>query len=92
MLFGRSRNVQPIVPLVLVDHVKEPLELRGIGKEASDSFGRQSLLARRFVEAGVRFVEITSGRWNHLRLTFRYAGRDMRLTDVKGNVVEEIVG
>jgi hypothetical protein len=29
---------------------------------------------------------------DHERLTFRYAGRDMRLTDVHGNVVREIVG
>ena len=28
---------------------------------------------------------------DHLRLTYRYAGRDMRLTDVKGNVVKEII-
>ena len=29
---------------------------------------------------------------DHERLTFRYAGRDMRLTDVKGNVVKEVIG
>ena len=29
---------------------------------------------------------------NHLRLTFRYQGRNHRLTDVHGNVVEEILG
>lgn len=28
---------------------------------------------------------------NHEKLTYRHAGRDMRLTDVKGNVVKEIV-
>ena len=28
---------------------------------------------------------------DHERLTYRYGGRDMRLTDVKGNVVKEIV-
>jgi hypothetical protein len=28
---------------------------------------------------------------DHERLTFRYAGRDMRLTDVKGNVVTDIL-
>jgi hypothetical protein len=26
---------------------------------------------------------------DHEKLTYRYAGRDMRLTDVKGNVVKE---
>jgi hypothetical protein len=38
----------------------------GIG-EGADNFGRQCLLARRFVEAGVRFVEITSPGWDHHR-------------------------
>ncbi|HRA90567.1 MAG TPA: DUF1501 domain-containing protein, partial [Planctomycetaceae bacterium] len=28
---------------------------------------------------------------DHERLTYRYAGRDFRLTDVAGNVVHEIV-
>ncbi|MFN8856925.1 MAG: DUF1501 domain-containing protein, partial [Planctomycetaceae bacterium] len=28
---------------------------------------------------------------DHQKLTYRHAGRDMRLTDVKGNVVHEIV-
>jgi uncharacterized protein (DUF1501 family) len=29
---------------------------------------------------------------NHEKLTFRHAGRDFRLTDVKGNVVREVMG
>jgi uncharacterized protein (DUF1501 family) len=29
---------------------------------------------------------------NHEQLTFRYAGRDFRLTDVYGNVVSDIIG
>jgi Protein of unknown function (DUF1501) len=29
---------------------------------------------------------------DHEKLTFRYSGRDMRLTDVKGNVVNDIIG
>jgi hypothetical protein len=28
---------------------------------------------------------------DHERLTFRYAGRDFRLTDVYGNVVKQIM-
>jgi hypothetical protein len=39
--------------------------LYGIGDQATDAFGRQCLLARRFVEAGVRFIEVTSGQWDH---------------------------
>jgi hypothetical protein len=41
--------------------------LYGVGEQATDTFGRQCLLARRFVEAGVRFVEITFGGWDHHR-------------------------
>jgi hypothetical protein len=45
----------------------ETLELYGIGDGASDSFGRQCLLARRFAEAGVRFIELSHGNWDHHR-------------------------
>lgn len=44
---------------------KETLDLYGVGTEPTDDFGRQCLLARRAVEAGVRFVEITSVGWDH---------------------------
>ena len=39
--------------------------LYGIGGEATDDMGRKCLLARRLLEAGVRFVEITHGNWDH---------------------------
>jgi hypothetical protein len=28
---------------------------------------------------------------DHLKLTYRYAGRDFRLTDVHGNVVSDVI-
>lgn len=37
----------------------------GVGEDETDQFGKQCLLARRFVEAGVRFVEITHANWDH---------------------------
>ncbi len=39
--------------------------LYGIGDGQSDQFGRQCLLARRLVESGVRFVEVSNGNWDH---------------------------
>ncbi len=36
----------------------------GIGQRSTDDFGRKCLMARRLVEAGVRFVEITHGNWD----------------------------
>ncbi|MBI1902149.1 MAG: DUF1501 domain-containing protein [Planctomycetia bacterium] len=42
------------------------LEMYGIGQRTpTDGFGRQCLLARRFAEAGVRFIEISTGGWDH---------------------------
>ena len=29
--------------------------------------------------------------FNHEQLTYRYAGRDFRLTDVKGRIIEEVI-
>lgn len=46
------------------------LDLYGINDSETSAFGRQCLLARRFAESGVRFVEITHGNWDHhLRLS-----------------------
>lgn len=44
---------------------KETLELYGVGNPSTDNFARQCLLARRFSEAGVRFVEICDPNWDH---------------------------
>ncbi|MEM7454765.1 MAG: DUF1501 domain-containing protein [Planctomycetota bacterium] len=43
----------------------QTLERYGIGQGSTDGFGRQCLMARRFVESGVRFVEIAQGGWDH---------------------------
>jgi hypothetical protein len=39
-------------------------KLYGIGDRATDDFGRQCLMARRFAEAGVRFIELSHGNWD----------------------------
>lgn len=44
---------------------EKTLALYGIHGDDTDSFGRQCLMARRFVESGVRFVEVTHGNWDH---------------------------
>src|SRR6266478_6161482 len=36
----------------------------GIGIKGTANFGRQCLLARRFAEAGVRFIEVGTGGWD----------------------------
>jgi hypothetical protein len=49
--------------------------LYGIDEAQTDDFGRQCLLARRFAEAGVRFIEVCSGyKWDqHDDLRRRHA-------------------
>ena len=44
---------------------QQTLDLYGIGQGSSDGFGRQCLMARRFAESGVRFIEVTHGNWDH---------------------------
>lgn len=41
------------------------LKAYGIGATATDTFARQCLYARKFAEAGVRFIEIGTGGWDH---------------------------
>lgn len=53
--------------LDLTEESQATLESYGIGEAATDDFGRKCLLARRFAEAGVRFVEVSSGQWDHHR-------------------------
>jgi hypothetical protein len=60
-------RMQSAVPDVM-DLGKESeatLEMYGIGKgEPTDTFGRQCLLARRYAEAGVRFIEVGHQGWD----------------------------
>lgn len=47
------------------DESKATLDLYGINEDHTDNFGRQCLLARRFSEKGVRFVQAThSYKWD----------------------------
>jgi arylsulfatase A-like enzyme len=45
------------------------LDLYGVGKQPTDEFGRNCLIARRLVERGVRFVQLYSGG-GHLEETW----------------------
>ena len=55
--------------------------LYGIDDPATADFGRQCLLARRFVEAGVRFVELTHGDWDQHRGLKAGHARNARAVD-----------
>src|SRR6185437_15824931 len=45
----------------LSGETRQTLELYGVGSEPTDGYGRRCLLARRFVEKGVRFLVVVSG-------------------------------
>jgi uncharacterized protein (DUF1501 family) len=62
-----SDRMQAAVPTVLDigDESKATLDAYGVGTGQTDDFGRQCLLARRLVESGVRFVEVSSSGWDH---------------------------
>jgi len=65
--FELAFRMQKDLPQVmdLSGETKSTLDAYGIDKGATDNFGRQCLLARRFAEAGVRFIELTDTDWDH---------------------------
>ncbi len=69
-------RMQSAVPAVmnLDDESEQTLRAYGVGEKETDDFARQCLMARRFAEAGVRFIELTHEGWDqhnslHARLT-----------------------
>ncbi|QDT34372.1 DUF1501 domain-containing protein [Thalassoglobus polymorphus] len=59
-LASRMQRSAPEV-LDLSKESPETQDLYGIGTKETDNFGRQCLLGRRLLEAGVRFVELSTG-------------------------------
>lgn len=58
------------------DESSATLAMYGADGGPTENFGRQCLLARRFVEAGVRFVEVTHGNWDqHANLSNDHQAR-----------------
>ncbi|HZW32864.1 MAG TPA: DUF1501 domain-containing protein [Isosphaeraceae bacterium] len=55
--------------------------LYGLNDPSTADFGRQCLLARRFIEAGVRFVELTHGDWDQHRGLKAGHARNARAVD-----------
>ena len=61
-------KMQSEVPTLmnLSSETKETQELYGINEKSTENFGRQCLMARRFAEAGVRYIEVALGnnKWD----------------------------
>ncbi len=61
----RMQSTMPQI-MSLEDETQETLDLYGIGSEPTDNFGRQCLLARKFAERGVRYIQVsTNYTWDH---------------------------
>jgi hypothetical protein len=62
-------RMQDALPHVmdLAAETKATKKLYGLGETITDDFGRQCLMARRLLEAGVRFVEVNHSGWDQHR-------------------------
>jgi hypothetical protein len=60
--------MQSTLPAVmsLGDESSQTLARYGVGSEPTDNFGRQCILARKFAERGVRYIQVsTDYTWDH---------------------------
>jgi hypothetical protein len=65
----------------LAAETKATRQMYGLDDAATENFGRQCLMARRFVEAGVRFVEVCHNGWDqHSKLKAGH-GNNARAVD-----------
>lgn len=63
------------------DETQETLDLYGLDRAETANFGQHCLLARRFAEAGVRYIELTHGNWDQHRNLQTDLERNCRQTD-----------
>src|SRR3954471_7209938 len=62
LAFRMQTEVPAVVDLSKED--QQTLDMYGIGQHETDSFGRRCLLARKLVQAGVRFVQLFEAGWD----------------------------
>ncbi len=60
-------KMQADMPKVLnIDSEPQTIQrMYGVNNRTTNAFAKKCILARRLVEAGVRFVEVTHGNWDH---------------------------
>lgn len=56
--------------------------LYGLDKDETKGFGKRCIVARRLVESGVRFVQITSGGWDHHSKLVENLTKSVRKVDI----------
>ena len=82
---GRDHNIHGFTTLLAGGGIK-----RGITYGATDDFGYK-VVDRPVHVHDLHATILYQLGLDHKRLTYRYSGRDFRLTDVAGNVVQEII-
>ena len=79
LAFRMQDEVPAVIDLSRED--RRTLEMYGIGRPETDSFGRRCLLARKLVERGVRFVQVFEAGWDSHDYLERAHGSRMRAVD-----------
>ena len=70
---------------------QKTLDLYGIGNSETDKFGRQCLLARRFSESGVRFIELTHDGWDtHFNMETRVPQQCQQIDKPIAGLLEDL--
>lgn len=82
---GRDHNVHGFTTLLAGGGIKG-----GMAYGATDEFGFKAVENRVHVH-DLHATALHTLGIDHTRLTYRYSGRDFRLTDVHGNVIKEIL-
>jgi hypothetical protein len=75
--YEMAYRMQSELPTVLdiQSESEQTKELYGLDRKDTKSFGSKCLVARRMIEAGVRFVEVSQGSWDH------HASLNQKLTE-----------
>ncbi len=95
-VLGMDENFQQAVSLITSDVAQRAFEIQREPEQVRDAFGRtafgqRALLARRLVEAGVPFVTLNNGGWDHhsnIFPAFRKQGRE--LDSVVAALIEDL--
>ena len=95
-VLGADENYQQAVSLITSPEALRAFDIQKESKEVRDAYGRsalgqRALLARRLVEAGVPFVTINNGGWDHhseIFPAFKKQGRE--LEGVVASLIEDL--
>jgi Protein of unknown function (DUF1501) len=92
--FELAFRMQSAAPTVqdLSGETEETRRLYGLDEEVTANFGRQCLMARRFAEAGVRFIQVThSYKWDqHAELKRQHAANALQVDQPIAGLLQDL--